>query len=522
MASPSSGAGARSLLVLAVSAVAGVLVAGLALPAIGLVGSDRQARSRELPVPARRAERAAAQAALPSAGRRRHGLATFYGQNRIDVPLDKISQVMQDAIVAIEDARFYEHDGVDLRGTLRALVANTQAGEVTQGGSTITQQYVKNVLAATADTREETAGGHRGHRHPQAARAALRPRPREALDQAAHPRGLPQHRLLRRAAYGIEAAAQRYFSDSGRRAQRRPGRDAWPASSSTRRSTTHSSTRQESEDRRNFVLQRMADENMISQAQADKFAKQPMKKTLNPSDLTRGCLVSPAPFFCDYVERVFLSDPAYGATRGDRRRLLYGGGLTIRTTLEMDDQAAAQAGIEAKLPTGDPSGRVAAIAMIEPGTGNVTAMTQNLEYGPGKNASYINNSVDLKYSGTNGNQPGSTFKIFTIAAAIEQGQPMDDVIASPSVREMPYGSYEDCEGNTQATWPVENYSSATPGNYTMYSGTADSINTYFAELARRTGLCNIWDVASRAGVTAAGIGNGYEAGDAPIDSTACS
>ena len=147
--------------------------------------------------------------------------------------------------------------------------------------------------------------------------------------------------------------------------------------------------------------------------------------------------------------------------------------------------------------------------MMEPGTGNVTAMAQNLEYGEGKNASYINNAVDLKYSGTNGQQPGSTFKIFTIAAAIEQGAADGRrASCSPSSREMPYGSYQDCEGNTQDTWPVTNYSGAPAGTYDMYGGTALSINTYFAELAKRTGLCNVWDVASRAGVTRREHGGG--------------
>ena len=519
MASPSSGAGSRALLFLTLSAVAGVLVAGIALPAIGLVGltAKRGAESfeslpEELSVPPlkQRSRLLAADGTV---------LATFYSQNRVYVPMDKIAKEMRDAIVATEDARFYEHNGIDVRGTLRALVANTQAGAVTQGGSTITQQYVKNVLAATADTRAERE-------------AATEDSVTRKLRELRYALGLEEEWSKKRIlegylniayfgsqAYGIEVAAQRYFSIPA--SELNAGQAATLAGIVKFPSLYDPLVNpKESEDRRNFVLQRMADENMISQAQADKFAKQPLKKTLDPSDLTRGCLVSPAPFFCDYVERIFLGDPAYGATRGDRRRLLYGGGLTIRTTLEMEDQAAAQAGIEAKLPTGDPSGRVAAIAMMEPGTGNVTAMTQNLEYGRGKNASYINNSVDLKYSGTNGNQPGSTFKIFTIAAAIEQGQAMDDVIASPSAREMPYGTYEDCEGNTQDTWPVTNYTGAAAGNYTMYSGTALSINTYFAELANRTGLCNVWDVASRAGVTAAGGGDGYEGGDAPIDSTA--
>ena len=191
--------------------------------------------------------------------------------------------------------------------------------------------------------------------------------------------------------------------------------------------------------------------------------------------------------------------------------MLYNGGLTIRTTLDLNDQTSAERAIEAYLPTGDPSGRVAAIAMVEPGTGNVLAMAQNLKYGKGDAASYVNNAVDRRYSGTNGQQPGSTFKIFTIAAAIEQGLPMNEYIYSPSSREMPYGSYQDCEGYTQDAWPVSNYEGARSGNFTMYEGTAYSINTYFAELAKRTGLCNIWDLASRAGVTAA------DTGKAPID-----
>ncbi len=510
VAYPSSGAGSRTLLFLALSAVAGVLVAGISLPAIGLVGltakrgaENFESLPAELSVPPlkQRSRLLAADGTV---------LATFYSQNRVYVPMDKISKEMQDAIVAVEDARFYLHNGIDVRGTLRALIANTQAGEVTQGGSTITQQYVKNVLAATADTREEKE-------------AATEDSLTRKLRELRYALGLEEQWSKKRIlegylniayfgsqAYGIEVAAQRYFSVPA--AELNAGQAATLAGIVKYPSLYDPLVNpKESQERRNFALQRMADENMISQAQADKFVKQPLKKALKPSDLTRGCLVSPAPFFCDYVERVFLSDPAYGATRTDRRKLLYGGGLTIRTTLEMEDQASAEQGVQAYLPTGDPSRRVAAIAMMEPGTGNVTAMTQNLEYGDGKNASYINNSVDLKYSGTNGQQPGSTFKIFTIAGAIEQGQAMDDVIASPSFREMPYGSYQDCEGNTQQAWRVENYTGATPGNYTMYEGTALSINTYFAELAERTGICNIWDVSSRAGVTSAGTG------ESPID-----
>jgi membrane peptidoglycan carboxypeptidase len=245
---------------------------------------------------------------------------------------------------------------------------------------------------------------------------------------------------------------------------------------------------------------------MITEQQLDRFQGRSMARLLKPSDLTRGCGVSKVPFFCEYVQLAFLDDPAYGKTRADRRALLNSGGLTIRTTLDLDDQKSAQNAVETYLPTGDPSERVAAIAMVEPGTGNVRAMAQNLKYGKGEDASFINNAVDAKYSGTNGQQPGSTFKIFTVAAAIEQGLPMNESIYSPDSITMPYGSYEDCEANTVGEWTTGNYDGAAPGSYTMYTGTAKSINTYFAQLAERAGLCNVWDAASRAGVTDARTG----------------
>ena len=512
MSSPSEGAGARALLFLALSVVAGVLVAGLALPAIGLAGltAKRGAENfQSLPAqlgvsPLKQRSRLLAADGTV--------IATFYSQNRVLVPMEKIAKVMQDAVVATEDARFYDHNGIDLRGTFRAFVANTQAGEVTQGGSTITQQYVKNVLADTAETKAERAEALEDSlsRKLQELRYAL------SLEEQWSKRRILEGYLniayFGSQAYGVEVAAHRYFSVSA--ADLNAGQAATLAGIVKYPSLYDPlENPKDSEDRRNFVLQRMADENMISQRVADKFMGKPLKKMLKPSDLTRGCAVSKMPWFCSYVEESFLNDETYGASRAERRQLLNGGGLTIRTTLQTDDQTAAEQAIEAELPTGDPSNRVAAIAMIEPGTGNVTAMDQNLDYGRGKYSSFINNAVDLEYSGTSGQQPGSTFKIFTIAAAIEQGQAMDDYIYSPPSRTMPYGSYEDCEGNTQDTWPVSNYTNAPDGNFTMYEGTAYSVNTYFAELAKRTGLCNVWDVADRAGVTVASTGK------SPLDET---
>ncbi len=114
------------------------------------------------------------------------------------VPLSEVPLVMQKALIAIEDVRFYEHGGIDVKGTLRALLANGSSGQVSQGGSTLTQQYVKNVLIEDAHTKKQRAGGDRRHLQPQDPRGALCDRARAQAHQEPDPVPLPQHRLFRR------------------------------------------------------------------------------------------------------------------------------------------------------------------------------------------------------------------------------------------------------------------------------------------------------------------------------------
>jgi membrane peptidoglycan carboxypeptidase len=498
--SPTEGLVSKTVLFLGLSMLAGVLVAGLALPAVGLLGltakrgaENFQSLPAALKVPPlkQRSKLLSADGTL---------LATFYSQNRVYVPLDKVSQEMQDAIVAIEDARFYEHSGIDLRGTIRAVLANSQAGTVTQGGSTLTQQYVKNVLQTTADTKaeREAAAEDSVSRKIRELRYALGLEQRWSKERILE--GYLNIAYFGSQAYGVEVAAQRYFSKPA--AKLNAGEAATIAGIVKYPSLYDPLVNpRKAEVRRDIVLQRMADLDMITQEDADKAQARELTDTLDPSELTRGCAVSKVPFFCIYVQRSILADPAFGKTVADRRALLNGGGLTIRTTLDMTAQRAAQKAVENYIPTGDPSGRVAAIAMIEPGTGNIMAMAQNLDYGKGSGKSYINNAVDEPFAGTNGQQAGSTFKAFTLGAAIEAGLPITEQISSPSSRVFPYGSFENCDGAPLEEWRMENYNGSPAGSFDMRTGAAYSVNTYFAELQRRVGLCNVIDLASRAGIS---------------------
>ena len=181
----------------AVAAVMGLLVAGLAIPFAAVTGyAARNVADCMDELPEELTTEPLAQRTRVLA---RDGslLATWYQQNRVNVPLDKVSQIMRKAIVAIEDYRFYEHGALDLKGTLRAFVTNQASDGVVQGGSSITQQMVKQTLINQAETDEEIARGQGGDLRAQVPRAALRHRLRAEVQQGLDPRALPQRLLLR-------------------------------------------------------------------------------------------------------------------------------------------------------------------------------------------------------------------------------------------------------------------------------------------------------------------------------------
>jgi membrane peptidoglycan carboxypeptidase len=486
----------RLVLFLGLSGLSGVLFAGLLLPlasGVGLVARDTSDYFQDLPADLETPPLPQRSRILAADG---SVLAVFYEQNRIYVPLAKISPAMRQAVIAIEDARFYEHGGVDLRGTLRAVVTNARAGNIEQGGSSLTQQYVKNVLIeAAGENREaiEAARAQNVSRKIQELRYAI------ALEEK-----LPKDQILERylnisyfggSAYGAEAAARRYFRIS---ASKLNLQQAALLAGTIQKPVAYDPLRnpEAALARRNTVLDRMAQVGYISSEQAAKAKAAPLG--LAPSESTNGCITSAnAAFFCDYVLNVIKTDPIFGKTKGDRVKLLLRGGLTIRTTLDVKTQKAATRAVRKAV---EARNRVAAaIAMVEPGTGNIKAMAVNRAFGEGRGKTRVNYAADFTHGGSSGFQAGSTFKPFVLATALQQGIPLTTRFNAPSTYTAK--KFKPCDGGRFLdVWSPSNYGGNSYGSIDMRTATWRSVNTYYAQLEERTGICKPPALAEKMGV----------------------
>ncbi|MCB0915656.1 MAG: transglycosylase domain-containing protein [Actinobacteria bacterium] len=483
----------------AVSVAAGVVVAGMALPAAGAIGGGAQAAVDVyggLPTEFTAPPLPRKSVVTASDGTE---IATIFSENRVEVPLEAISTNLQHAIVAIEDSRFFEHNGVDLRGTARAL-ANNAAGEEVQGASTITMQYVKNVLVTTAETPEEAAAATAvtPSRKLQEMRYAI-----EVEKELTKPQILNNYLNISyfgAGAYGAEAAALRYFSKP---ASQLTISEAALLAGLVQSPTVYDPTIDPlaAQVRRDVVLDRMLELRYITPEEHAAAKAEAVVNLLNPSEPINGCAASEFPYFCDYAVRQVQTDPRFGATPEERAELLKTGGLTITTTLDLNAQYSAQDAVFSYIPAEDPSGKAAAIAMVEPGTGEVIAMTQNRTWGDGPGQTTYNYAVDQADGGTIGMQAGSTFKIFTIASAIEQGLNPYERVDAKSQMFYPAGDWG-CNGEVFESFVGKNASDY-GGNYDMFTAAALSSNTWFLQRERDAGICNVVDMAQRAGVESA-------------------
>ncbi|HEU4810718.1 MAG TPA: transglycosylase domain-containing protein [Nocardioides sp.] len=481
-----------------VAVVMGIVVAGLAIPFAGVLGiSARNVAQTMDSLPSElKTEPLAQKTRIVDA--KGNVIASLYDENRISVPLNQISRTMVKAIVAIEDYRYYEHGALDLKGTLRALVTNQASSGVVQGGSSITQQMVKLTLLSQARTKAER----------QAATDDTYARKiRELRYAVAFEQNYSKDWILERylniayfgdGAYGVQSAARHYFDKNAKDLDlRESAMLAGLVKNPTGYDPTNSPDR--ALERRNVVLDRMAELQVVSHEKVAKVKEQ--KLGLHVVAARNGCVFSRAPFFCDYVLNTLMEDRALGKTPEERRRLLYSGGLTIRTTIDLRYQDAADSSIRSHVRPTDQA--IGALAMVEPRTGDVKAIAQSRPMGRNKKRgeTYLNYVVPQRYGDSAGFQAGSTFKAFVLASAVDQGIPLSTQIKAPPEIFLDMDTFPVCNGDyytSSDVWSPEN--STDSGTFNLYTGTQLSVNTFFAQLEQRTGLCEPHRLAKEMGV----------------------
>jgi membrane peptidoglycan carboxypeptidase len=504
--------------------LAGLVVAAAAFPVVAMTGLAAKAGAETFDkLPSELTVKRAPQISYLYASDGKTVLATMYDENRRDVPLKDVSPLMVSAIIAAEDHNFYHHNGVDMKGVVRAFVANKSAGATQQGASTLTMQYVRQAIAYSAT-------------HPQDVVAATEDTTARKLREMKYALQLEadysKDEILERylniapfgnGAYGVFAASQVYFGKHPRdlsidEAAMLAGMVKAPSAFDP---TTKSGYPQ-AVDRRDYVINNMVEIGAITAEEGEAAKK--VKLVVNDKRTPNGCVAASKNhwgFFCDYFYRWWLDQETFGATTYDRERRLKSGGYSIITTLDVKTQEAAKNAVERNVKTGRKEALM--LAAVEPGTGRVRALATNRNYklddpakpknkistNPAKarqgiRGSYPNTTNPLITGGGDilGYQAGSTFKIFTIVAALEAGYPLEYTINAPKVYQsnfiVPYGSPAACPGTNR--YCPKNAADSMAGVHNMWSAFGQSVNTYFIPLAERVGNDKVVDAAKRLGI----------------------
>src|SRR5918997_157658 len=363
-------------------------------------------------------------------------------ENRVSVALDEVPDVVVDTVLAIEDEDFYLHDGVNLRATFRALLTNAEAGEVRQGGSTITQQLVKKALLSPEQNLSR-----------KIEEAVLARRLEDAMSKDEILERYLNTVFLGNRAYGIQAASEMYFN--------KPIQELGVAEAAFLAGLIRNPvgydplTRPEAaRDRRNLVLERLVELRQIDRTEADLLKQLPIPTQVFDNSPERD-------YFVEEVRRRLLEDERLGETAQERENLLLRGGVTIRTTLDPNLQSLAEQAVAEELR--DTGCRfAAALASVDSQTGAVRALVG----GPG----FDDFEYDIATQGV-GRQPGSSFKPFVLAAALETNliSPRDTIRGSEPCTFQP----EDFPnaGLPDEGWSPSNYEGTRGGTLDLYGST---------------------------------------------------
>ncbi|MFV0316368.1 MAG: transglycosylase domain-containing protein [Microthrixaceae bacterium] len=402
-------------------------------------------------------------------------ITTIADENRQDISIEQIPVRMQQAIVAIEDDEFWEHNGVNPKAIARAADANAESGEVSQGGSTITQQYVKNALLSGDQTLT---------RKIEEATLAM------ALERAYSKKVILEKYLntiyFGSGAYGIEAASREYFGV--------PTSELTLPQAAMLAGVVQSPSRwdprnnpEQALKRRNLVLQRMDEVGYISPEQ--RFAASAVPLDVIPRDDPASAPQRyPAPHFVEEVKRWLLTESdALGDNQAERYNNLLRGGLTITTTIDLDVQAKAEAAIADILPGQGINPRMpdAALTSIEPATGFIKAMVGGRDFWGGHSYAKLNLAEGL------GRSTGSAFKPVVLATALANGVPPDKAFNAPS------------SASFRIPGGVWNVKGGGIGSGTMAQCTVVSSNTCYANIVLdpEVGAEDSVEMARRLGIT---------------------
>jgi membrane peptidoglycan carboxypeptidase len=434
-------------------------------------------------------------------------ITAFYSENRQDVTLRQVAPVMRQAMVAAEDTRFYQHGGVDPRSVARAFVANDKAGATRQGASTLTMQYVRNVLKEAPDLAPQE--------RVDATADTIARKIREMRYAIAMEKTMSKDEILTRylniayfgsGAYGIYAAARTYFSKDP--SQLTLAEAALLAGLVQSPDTYNPITgdRAAALVRRTYVLTALTKMKAITPAQAQQTEKVPLRLTVSrePND----CTAVPAGhndwgYFCDYFRQWWDAQPAFGRTPAERDDALNTGGYRVVLSLDPAIQATAQN--QSLAVYGYGQAKSLPMAIVTPGTGRVLALAVNRHYSLADNPydqDYPNSVDQLVAGGTgvDGYQSGSTFKLFTMLAALESGRPLSTGFHAPSPLVTKWvGSGG--SGNCGGSWcPANDTPSWMNGYRTMWDGYGRSVNTYFVWLEEQVGADKAIAMAKRLGI----------------------
>jgi len=453
-------------------------------------------------------------------------MAMMYDENRRDVPITSVSKYMTEGIVAAEDIRFYQHNGVDVKGVARAFV-NDQAGGDQQGASTLTMQLVRQVISYSAKTPQEVV---------DATDKTPARKLREMKLAIALEKKLTKPQILERylniasyghGAYGIFAASHVYFNKDPKdltlpEAALIAGLVKAPSTNDPATPTGLPKAL----DRQAYVLHQMVTMGYITDA--ERAQAQSTKLTIVGQRTPEGCAAIQRPdlgagFICDYLRRWWLEQPAFGADTYERENKLNAGGYTIISSMDVAAQAAAfryaqdqpQVGKGDKIPIG--VSNAVMMAAVQPGTGRVQALATNRNFSnddtpnglntnpskKGLKGNYPNTTVPFITGGPDvpGYQAGSTFKVFTAVAALESGLPLaySEDVTTPFVSNYIISPNDPaaCQG---PHYCPTNSSASEVGNYNMWTGFGSSVNTFFVPLEQTVGAAKVVDVAKRMGI----------------------